>query len=92
MFRIIGDRCTGKTYQLMQYAKDNNAIFVCSNPHSMRSKAESYGIIGLRFMNYSEYLNHSRGMKEKFVIDEVEILLRLINPCMELIGYNLSEE
>lgn len=36
MFRIIGNRCTGKTYQLMQYAKDNDAIFVCSNPRSMR--------------------------------------------------------
>lgn len=48
MFRIIGNRCTGKTYQLMQYAKDNDAIFVCSNPRSMRIKAEQYGIIGLK--------------------------------------------
>lgn len=92
MFRIIDGRCTGKTYKLMQYAKDNDAIFVCSNPHSMKSKAEDYGIIGLRFMSYSEYLAHSRGMRDKIVIDEVEVLLRLINPSIELIGYNLSEE
>lgn len=91
MFRIIGNRCTGKTYQLMQYAKDNDAIFVCSNPRSMRIKVEQYGIIGLNCISYSEFLK-SRDLKEKFVIDEVEILLRLINPCMELIGYNLSEE
>ena len=58
MFRLIGDRCTGKTRQLMQYAKDNNAVFVCSNPYSMMQKAESYGIVGLRFMSYSEFLTH----------------------------------
>ena len=31
-------------------------------------------------------------MKDKIVIDEAETLLRLINPSMKLIGYNLSEE
>lgn len=92
MFRLIGDRCTGKTRQLMQYAKDNNAVFVCSNPYSMMQKAESYGIVGLRFMSYSEFLTHSRGMTDNIVIDEIEMLLRLINPSMQLIGYNLSEE
>ncbi len=60
MFRIIGNRCTGKTYQLMQYAKDNDAIFVCSNPRSMRIKAEQYGIIGLNCISYSEFLKKQR--------------------------------
>ncbi len=92
MLRLIGNRCTGKTRQLMQFAKDNNAIFVCSNPYSMMQKAEDYGIIGLRFMSYFEFLTHNKGMTDNVVVDEVEMLLRSINPSIKLIGYNLSEE
>ena len=32
MYRIIENRGTGKTSRLMLLAKENNAIFVCSNP------------------------------------------------------------
>lgn len=92
MLRLIGNRCTGKTRQLMQFAKDNNAIFVCSNPYSMMQKAEDYGIIGLRFMSYFEFLTHNKGMTDNVVVDEAEMLLRSINPSIKLIGYNLSEE
>lgn len=92
MLRLIGNRCTGKTRQLMQFAKDNNAIFVCSNPYSMMQKAENYGIIGLRFMSYFEFLTHNKEMTDNVVVDEAEMLLRSINPSIKLIGYNLSEE
>lgn len=92
MFRVIDGRATGKTYKLMQYAKENDAIFVCSNPPAMKQKAENYGIIGLTFVSYAEFLNKSRGCRDKFVVDEVEGLVRAINPFDQLIGYNLSEE
>lgn len=92
MFRIIDNRCTGKTYKLLMYAKENDAIFVCSNPYAMKQKSESYGIIGLTFVSYAEFLNNSRGHRDKFVVDEIEGLIRTINPFNELIGYTLSEE
>ena len=92
MIRIINSRGTGKTRELMFTAKDNDAVFVCSNPHAIRNKAENYGIIGLTFMSYSEFINESRGRRDKFVVDELEGLIRAMNPAMEFIGYSLSEE
>lgn len=92
MYRIIDGRATGKTSRLMLIAKENNAIFVCSNPHAMERKALDYGITGLRFMSYNEFLNGARGRKDKFVVDEIEIFVKRINPFDEMIGYTLSEE
>jgi len=40
MIRIIDGRGTGKTSKLMLLAKENNAVFVCSNPRAMKYKAE----------------------------------------------------
>ena len=50
MYKIIDTRGTGKTSRLMLIAKENDALFVCANPASMRQKAYSYGIIGIDFI------------------------------------------
>ena len=39
MYRIIDGRGTGKTSRLMIIAKENNAVFVCSNTKAMEIKA-----------------------------------------------------
>jgi hypothetical protein len=93
MYRIIDERGSGKTSRLMLIAKENNATFVCNNPDAMKYKAQAYGITGINFISYSEYLQkeyHNRG--EKFVIDEVEALLHRFTSPGELIGYSLSLE
>ena len=94
MTRIIEGRGTGKTKKLMEIAKENNAIFVCGNPVAMEVKAHGYGIIGLDFMSYSQYLsNFSRGQREKrVVIDELEIFLAHYAGSNPIIGYTISEE
>lgn len=93
MYRIIDDRGTGKTSRLMLIAKDNDAIFVCSNPHAMERKALAYGITGLNFITYSEFLNSVRNRKDdKFVIDELEGFIKEIDPSNKIIGYTLSKE
>lgn len=92
MLRIIDGRGTGKTKKLMEYAKENNALFVCGNPHAMEEKARAYGILGLKFMGYTEFLNNGRGYKEDFVVDEIELLVRYTSPFHNLIGYTLSED
>lgn len=56
MYRIIDGRGTGKTSRLMLLAKENNGIIVCANPQKMREKAEVYGIIGLEFISYKEFM------------------------------------
>ena len=94
MIRIINNRGTGKTSQLMLLAKENNAIFVCSNPRAMEYKAKAYGIDGLHFISYGEFLNEPILSKEgNYVIDEIEQFLKdAFFYNSRLIGYTLSEE
>ena len=37
MYRIIDNKSSGKTHQLMEIAKASNAVFVCSNPRAMEA-------------------------------------------------------
>lgn len=97
MIRIIDDRSTGKTSRLMLLAKENNAYFVCGNPRAMKYKAEAYGIQGINFISYGEfiieYCRNKNYQHEKFVIDELEMFLeREIFPNNSLVGYTMSKE
>lgn len=94
MYRIIDDRGTGKTSRLMLIAKENNALFVCSNPDAMRYKARAYGIDGIEFISYGEFFHDYRGQRDvKYVIDELENFLRsTMFYSTELVGYTLSVE
>ena len=55
MYRIIDKKASGKTSRLMLIAKENNADFVCSNPHAMTTKAHAYGITGINFINTTNF-------------------------------------
>ena len=94
MYRIIDNRGTGKTSRLMLIAKENNALFVCSNPDAMRYKAKAYGIDGIEFISYGEFFHDYRGQRNvKYVIDELENFLRsTMFYSTELVGYTLSVE
>lgn len=88
MKRIIGERGTGKTRQLMEYAQKVNAIFVCYNPYAMHQKALEYGITGLTFIDYAEWkMRMKEDREEKYVVDELDRLLNRYN----LVGYTATE-
>ena len=93
MYRIIGDRCSGKTSQLMLLAKETGAKIACSNPVAMRHKAEAYGIVGIEFVPYSELIKpyYDPEDNNKVLIDELEAFLHY---CVrgEVLGYTLSNE
>ena len=73
MYRIIDNKSSGKTHQLMEIAKDNNAVFVCSNPRAMEAKAHAYGIVGIEFVDYYAFLDHvGKDIGSNYVIDEIE--------------------
>lgn len=88
MYRIIDNRGTGKTSRLMLLAKENNAIFICSNPRAMEYKAKQYGIEGLEFMSYSEFNDYGA---DKFIIDELDHYL-IATLGTGLIGYSITNE
>ena len=90
MIRIIDEPGSGKTIRLMGVAKDQDAIFVCSNPQATAYKAQKYGIQGLKFASYDEFstiLLHN----EKYVIDELENFTSVAFGN-GFIGYTLSKE
>ncbi len=80
----------------MLIAKENNALFVCSNPSAMQQKAHDYGITGIKFISYYDFvtIDKWRGTNSQIpiVIDEVEALMKYINFYCELIGYSISED
>lgn len=92
MYRIIDKRGSGKTSRLMLLAKETNSTIVCGMPRAFEAKAQAYGISGLKFISYHEFLdpNYHRGHEERFLIDEVDGLLKRIDG--NVIGYCLTPD
>ena len=96
MYRIIDGRGTGKTSRLLLLAKENNGIVVCMAPDKLIRQANKYGISGLIFMSYAEFIHNTKETSGKSVfIDDLENLMSYIvkiNFNSELFGYTLSED
>ena len=91
MYRIIDNKASGKTRQLMEIAKENKAIFVCSNPRAMEAKAHAYGIVGIEFIDYFTFLDDKGKEPTNYVIDEIEMLLHyMFGMNRNLTGYTLT--
>lgn len=67
---IIGGNSTGKTRKMLEEAKNSRAVVVCKYPLHMQSKANSYGIYGLKFISYEE-MNVGVLEEENVAIDEL---------------------
>ena len=67
---IIGEGNTKKTYKMLEEAKKNGAVVICKHPLHMQSKANSYGLYGLKFVSYEE-VNVDILCGEKVAIDEI---------------------
>lgn len=88
MIKIIDERGSGKTSRLMLVAKENNATFVCANPHAMEVKAKAYGLSDISFMSYHDFVtSYNEG---NYVIDEIDLFVKSIMGDNELIGYSLT--
>lgn len=96
MYRIIEGRGTGKTSRLMLLAKETNGTIVCSNPTAMEQKAKAYGIVGINFISYGDFLR-SRGKElNSYYIDEVEMFISYVAAATAghgtFNGYTLTNE
>lgn len=87
MKRIIGPRGTGKTKQLLEYAKQHNAIVLTATPERLAYKAREYGIFGLDIRPMTEAPNIS--VSANVVIHNVDFI-----DCGRghLIGYTVIDE
>ena len=95
MYRIIDERGSGKTSRLMLLAKEDGSTIVCSNPRAMEAKANAYGITGLNFIGYFEFLKELHDYSN-YYIDELENFLYYFHHyngfAGELKGYTISLE
>ena len=89
IFRIIGNRATGKTSQLMLLAKEKGANYACLNPYAMREKALAYGLTGINFISFSDLFT-GEYIDQPVVIDELELLVKYYTDG-KLIGYTLTK-
>ena len=67
---IIGENSSGKTRKMLEEARDSGAVIVCKHPLHMQSKANSYGLYGLKFISYEE-MNMGILEEDKVAIDEL---------------------
>lgn len=88
MYRIIDGRGTGKTSRLLLLAKENNGVIVCKDPLAMREKAYRYGITGIDFISYREFIH--KHLTQPVYIDEIDLFLQILNINVD--GYTISEE
>lgn len=95
MVRIIDGRCTGKTRKLFEAAKEHGAVIVCSNPLAFEDKAHGYGIGGLTFISYADFMFGCHDPDIAIMIDELENFLNYFSTCdpvCHIVGYTLSNE
>lgn len=67
---IIGENSSGKTRRMLEEAKNSNSVVVCKYPLHMQNKANNYGIYGLKFVSYAEFLGNTF-YGENVAIDEI---------------------
>ena len=97
MYRIIDDRSTGKTGRLMLLAKEANGTIVCSNPLAMREKARAYGITGIDFIGYHDFVKGEGKDINNYFIDELEdFMTYALQSAFDIhgafSGYTISQE
>ena len=91
MYRIIDGPGTGKTSRLLLLAKENNGVVVCVNPSRTREKAYAYGLTGINFMSYTEYIANSGQINVPVYIDDMDSFMCCLTRN-NLSGYTLSED
>lgn len=57
MLRLIGNKGTEKTKELMNEAYQNNGLFVCQNASHMIEKANAYGFNHLNIISYRDFID-----------------------------------
>jgi len=84
MKKVIGGQGTGKTRELIELARQENAVIVCETPERMIDKIHGYGYVGITCISYADYLalgidRENAPAGKKYVVDDVEAMLYYIS-------------
>lgn len=95
MYRIINGKGTGKTKELFHLAKENDAAIVCFDPIASQKRAHNYGLTGINFVSYYDFLNNNvKYTNKNLYIEDMEFFGHYVAGCTSnfLDGYTLSNE
>ena len=96
MIKFLAPQSTGKTRQLLTYAKFNNCTVICPLPARMKDKAIRYNLGYIECMSYDEFLERYRNNtlpEGNYVIDEMEQLVNMMfGEGAVLQGYDLTTD
>lgn len=93
MYKIIDNRGTGKTTQLICLAKQYNATIVASSPNYIFRKCKELGFEKpVEVISYNDFiaLRYFKSKDHYYLIDDMSSFLR--NLCPGIIGYTDSLE
>lgn len=74
MLQICGGPGTGKTKLLLEKAKQDNAYVVCKEPIELREQAYLYGITGIDFISYEQFIEFEDRNRPFYIYDLHEFL------------------
>lgn len=90
MIQIIDFQDTGKTKKLLIEAEKSGGLVVCKHPIRMKEKSEAYGIRGLNFISYEDFIDYPTNLLESPIyIDELENFFLICYPTLN--GYTLTK-
>ena len=95
MLRIIRGRCKGKTYDLIKYAIKNDCAVVCmTHPQKTRIEGIAKNHFGKEVKVYTitDWAQDGKYKHERYVVDEMELVMRYMLSGGELMGWNMSIE
>lgn len=76
MYRIVGTRGSGKTYQLLEEANRVGGVVISQNPRAMREKAHYWGFTDIVCVGYEESKDYH--YEKPVFVDELEAYARAL--------------
>ena len=95
MKTIIRGRGSGKAKELLQFARENNAIVVTADKRAFQVKADSYGFNDIKIIEYNDLLENNFDISKPVVIHNGDKMLQwLIDKffCLDVIGMTATAE
>lgn len=76
MKAIIRNRDSGKAQELLQFAKENNAIILTQDKRAFSVKAESYGYNTVEIIDYDDLQHDNYDLTKSLVIHNGDKVLK----------------
>lgn len=75
MITIIGARGSGKAKQLLEQARENNAIILTKDKRGFEVKKKSYGYEDIKILDYEDLENDDYDLSQPILIHNIEAAL-----------------